>query len=68
MKKARYLFADEPTGSLDKTTGKEILTLLQELNREGLAVVMVTHDHQYAAYADTIVEMEDGAVKSVHTE
>ncbi|WP_272698929.1 ABC transporter ATP-binding protein [Desulfovibrio sp. Fe33] len=65
VKKARCLFADEPTGSLDKATGEEILRLLKDLNKDGLAVVMVTHDPQYAAYADTVVEMEDGAIKSI---
>ena len=65
VKKARCLFADEPTGSLDKATGEEILSLLKDLNKDGLAVVMVTHDPQYAAYADTVVEMEDGAIKSI---
>lgn len=65
VKKARCLFADEPTGSLDKATGEEILSLLKDLNGDGLAVVMVTHDPQYAAYADTVVEMEDGAIKSI---
>ena len=65
VKEARCLFADEPTGSLDKATGEEILALLKRLNQEGLAVVMVTHDRQYASYADTIVEREDGAIKHV---
>jgi len=65
VKQARCLFADEPTGSLDKRTGEEILTLLKELNNEGLAVVMVTHDQQYAAYADTVIEMEDGSIRRI---
>ena len=54
------LFADEPTGSLDKTTGLGVMDLLAGLNAEGLAVVLVTHEPSYAAIAETIAEMEDG--------
>lgn len=61
VKSSRILFADEPTGSLDKKTGEEIMHLLAELNREGLTVIMVTHDPQYAKLAHRSVTMEDGA-------
>jgi ABC-type lipoprotein export system ATPase subunit len=61
VKSSRILFADEPTGSLDKKTGEEIMNLIAELNREGLTVVMVTHDPQYAKLAHRSVTMEDGA-------
>ncbi len=67
VKDARILFADEPTGSLDKATGEGIMELLQKLNSEGLAVVMVTHNQSYSTYADTVVEMEDGKVKGIQT-
>ncbi|THB67137.1 MAG: ABC transporter ATP-binding protein [Desulfovibrio sp.] len=67
VKEARYLFADEPTGSLDKATGQDILTLLRELNAEGLSVVMVTHEQQYAAQADRVLTMEDGVITNGHT-
>lgn len=60
VKSSRILFADEPTGSLDKATGEEIMELISELNREGLTVVMVTHDPQYAQLADRSLNMEDG--------
>jgi ABC-type lipoprotein export system ATPase subunit len=60
VKSSRILFADEPTGSLDKKTGEEIMNLIVELNREGLSVVMVTHNPQYAKLADRSVSMEDG--------
>jgi len=60
VKSSRILFADEPTGSLDKKTGEEIMNLIAELNREGLSVVMVTHNPQYAKLADRSVSMEDG--------
>ncbi|HHO49148.1 MAG TPA: ABC transporter ATP-binding protein [Desulfobacteraceae bacterium] len=61
VKSSRILFADEPTGSLDKKTGEGIMNLIAELNREGLTVVMVTHDPQYAELAHRSVMMEDGA-------
>jgi len=62
VKSSRILFADEPTGSLDKKTGEGIMNLIAELNREGLTVVMVTHDPQYAELAHRSVTMEDGAL------
>ena len=61
VKSSRVLFADEPTGSLDKKTGEEIMKLITDLNKEeGLTVVMVPHDPQYAALAQRSVNMEDG--------
>ena len=56
----RVLFADEPTGSLDMVTGDAIMQLLQELNREGLTIVMVTHNPDYAALAGRSVHMLEG--------
>lgn len=62
VKSSRILFADEPTGSLDKATGEEIMALIKDLHREGLTVVMVTHDPEYAKLADRSVYMEDGVM------
>ncbi len=59
---AKVLFADEPTGSLDKTTGREIMELIRGFTDDGLAVVMVTHDRDYAAVADRVISMEDGRI------
>ena len=58
----RMLFADEPTGSLDMTTGESIMQLLRELNGEGLTIVMVTHNPDYAALAGRCVQMREGRV------
>jgi putative ABC transport system ATP-binding protein len=62
VKESAILFADEPTGNLDKETGDAIMGLLGELKREGLAIVMVTHDEEYAERADRAVRMADGMV------
>ena len=59
---AKVLFADEPTGSLDKTTGREIMNLIRGFTDDGLAVVMVTHDRDYAGVADRVISMEDGRI------
>jgi putative ABC transport system ATP-binding protein len=57
------LFADEPTGALDSTTGREVLTMLRGLvDRDGQTIVMVTHDPLAASYADRVVFLADGRV------
>ena len=56
------VLADEPTGALDSRTGTEIMALLQELNRAGMSIVLVTHEHDIAAYADRIIHFRDGQV------
>jgi ABC-type lipoprotein export system ATPase subunit len=62
VKSARVLFADEPTGSLDNKTGGEIMDLLEELNRDGMSIIMVTHEPRYAERAARVVQLEDGRV------
>jgi putative ABC transport system ATP-binding protein len=58
------ILADEPTGNLDSKTSVEVFGLFQQLNEEGITIVMVTHERDFAAFAKRIVEMRDGAVVS----
>ncbi len=62
VKSSNILFADEPTGSLDKGTGEQIMALISELNQDGLTVVMVTHDPDYANLANRTIRLEDGVM------
>ena len=52
--------ADEPTGALDSRTGREVLEFLQQLNREGSTVILITHDNGIAATARRCVRLADG--------
>ena len=62
----RYIFADEPTGSLDSQTAEEITQLLLELNQKGITVVIVTHNPELAARCSRIIELRDGKIASEH--
>src|SRR6185436_9222171 len=56
------VLADEPTGNLDSRTTVEVMALFQELNEEGVTIVIVTHEPEVAAYAKRVVEMRDGRI------
>jgi putative ABC transport system ATP-binding protein len=56
----KVILADEPTGSLHSSQGKMIMDLLKRLNGEGTTIIQVTHNEQWAAYGDRIVELFDG--------
>jgi putative ABC transport system ATP-binding protein len=60
----RILLADEPTGALDSRTSLDIMALFQELNREGMTVLVVTHEADVAAFAGRVVRFRDGKVIS----
>ncbi|WP_285906726.1 ABC transporter ATP-binding protein [Pseudodesulfovibrio pelocollis] len=62
VKRSAVLFADEPTGNLDRTTGESVMDLLADLGNDGLSVVMVTHDEAHAARAHRTVHMADGVM------
>ncbi|HSN45744.1 MAG TPA: ABC transporter ATP-binding protein [Casimicrobiaceae bacterium] len=56
----KLILADEPTGALDSTTSVEVMALLQELNRSGITIVVVTHEHDIAAFASRLLTFRDG--------
>lgn len=62
------ILADEPTGSLDTKTGDEIMELFQELNNEGLTILMVTHNLDNTKYLDRTIMMKDGRLSDYHEE
>jgi putative ABC transport system ATP-binding protein len=56
------VLADEPTGNLDTHTSVEVLSVFQELNEQGITIVLVTHEHDIALYCRRVVELRDGLV------
>ena len=64
MNGGSIILADEPTGALDSANGREVMALLEELNRQGHTIIIATHDPQVAAHARRIVELSDGAIVS----
>ena len=56
------IMADEPTGALDSKTGHEVLQFLQQLNKEGSTVILITHDNGIAATARRCVRLADGKI------
>ncbi|MDQ3939854.1 MAG: ATP-binding cassette domain-containing protein, partial [Actinomycetota bacterium] len=58
------VWADEPTGNLDTETAGSVMELLHELNRDGLTVVLVTHDPAIGTTASRLIRMRDGTIES----
>ena len=58
------LLADEPTGNLDTRTSVEILVLMQQLNRQGITIVLITHEPDIAAHASRVLTLRDGRLVS----
>jgi len=57
------ILADEPTGNLDSRTTLDVMAVFQQLNREGMTIVLVTHEPEVARYAGRLVELSDGRVR-----
>lgn len=64
VSKPKLLLADEPTGNLHSKQGEQIMQLFQELNREGVSIIQVTHSEKNAQYGTRIIELEDGFVRA----
>ena len=56
------LLADEPTGALDSRSGEQLMELFCDLNRQGMSIVMITHEHGVAAYAQRVMLLSDGVL------
>ncbi len=62
VKDPKIIFADEPTGSLDKNTAYSIIELLKIINSRGVAIVMVTHENEFAKIGNRMLVMDDGKI------
>ncbi|WP_283245046.1 ABC transporter ATP-binding protein [Qiania dongpingensis] len=62
--KPSILLADEPTGALDTASGLQVMDLFEQLNAEGMTVIMITHDSEIAAHAKRTVHIRDGILSS----
>lgn len=64
------ILADEPTGNLDSSNGKEVMTMLEELNNNGTTIIMVTHSRHDAGYANRVIRLFDGEIitENIQTE
>jgi putative ABC transport system ATP-binding protein len=58
------LLADEPTGNLDRTSGKEVIEILEGLNRKGIILIVVTHDPEIGGLARRRIRLVDGCITS----
>jgi putative ABC transport system ATP-binding protein len=62
--KPKLLLADEPTGNLHTDQGKQIMELLKQLNNEGITILQVTHNNEFARYGSRIIKLMDGMISS----
>ena len=67
ISKPKIIFADEPTGALDTTTSYEVMQILKEINKEGITIILVTHEHDIAAMTQKIIRLKDGGIAEIIT-
>ena len=58
----KVLLADEPTGALDSNTSKEVMDLIQKINKEGKTILVVTHEHDISQMCSRVVKLKDGVI------
>lgn len=63
ISKPKVILADEPTGALDTDTSYDVIELFREINREGITVVVITHERDIALKTDRIIHMQDGVIR-----
>lgn len=63
--KPKVILADEPTGALDSVTSMEVMDLLQEINGEGITIIIVTHEHDIAKRTERSIKLKDGIIEDI---
>jgi putative ABC transport system ATP-binding protein len=60
----QIILADEPTGNLDRASGSEVIQIMEDLNKRGMTLIMVTHDQDLGSRAKRTIRMADGRIES----
>jgi putative ABC transport system ATP-binding protein len=63
--KPKIILADEPTGALDSATSMEVMDLMQEINNEGITIIIVTHEHDIALRTQRSIKLKDGNIENI---